>query len=94
MEPSERESIRRALLGDREAYGALVDAYQGMVFAAALNITGNYADLARSLGAYSERVETPDQIIPAIERGIRKTAEGEPVLLEFITAKEIEFSLP
>lgn len=56
------------------------------------DISGNYADMAKAFGGYGERVETPDQIIPAIQRGIQKTQEGTPALLEFITAKEIEIS--
>ena len=56
------------------------------------DISGNYADMAKAFGGYGERVETPDQIIPAIQRGIQKTQEGVPALLEFITAKEIEIS--
>ena len=54
------------------------------------DISGNYAKMAEAFGGYGERIETPDQIIPAIERGIQKTEEGVPVLLEFITAKETE----
>jgi acetolactate synthase-1/2/3 large subunit len=57
------------------------------------DISGNYADVARAFGGYGERVTQPGQIIPAIQRGIRKTQEGVPALLEFLTAKEIEFSL-
>jgi len=57
------------------------------------DISGNYADMARAFGGYGERVTTPDEIIPAIKRGIQKTEEGTPALLEFLTAKEIEFSL-
>ena len=56
------------------------------------DISGHYADMAKSFGGYGERVETPDQIIPAIQRGIQKTQEGVPALLEFITAKEIQIS--
>ncbi len=56
------------------------------------DISGNYADMAKAFGGYGERVETPDQIIPAIQRGIEKTQEGVPALLEFITAKEIQIS--
>ncbi len=56
------------------------------------DISGNYADMAKAFGGYGERVETPDQIIPAIQRGIQKTQEGTPALLEFITAKEIQIS--
>ena len=55
------------------------------------DISGNYADLARALGGYGERVTEPAEIVPAIERGIRQTREGTPALLEFITAKEITY---
>jgi len=57
------------------------------------DISGNYADMARAFGGYGERVTQPGEIIPAITRGIRKTQEGVPVLLEFLTGKEIEFSV-
>jgi acetolactate synthase-1/2/3 large subunit len=54
----------------------------------ATDISGHYADFARALGGHGERVTTPDDIIPAIKRGIEKTREGVPVLLEFITGLE------
>ncbi|MEA2511910.1 MAG: hypothetical protein QOJ59_1397 [Thermomicrobiales bacterium] len=57
------------------------------------DISGHYADFARALGGHGERVTEPGQIVPAIERAIRATEEGTPALLEFITAKEITFSL-
>lgn len=56
------------------------------------DISGHYADMARAFGGYGERVESPDQIIPAIKRGIQNTQEGVPALLEFITAKETQIS--
>lgn len=56
------------------------------------DISGHYADMAKAFGGYGERVESPEQIIPAIQRGIQKTEEGLPALLEFITAKETEIS--
>ena len=56
------------------------------------DISGHYADMAKAFGGYGERVETPDQIIPAIKRGIQKTEQGIPALLEFITAKETQVS--
>jgi acetolactate synthase-1/2/3 large subunit len=37
-------------------------------------------------------VTEPDDIVPAIRRGIRKTQEGIPALLEFITDKELACS--
>jgi acetolactate synthase-1/2/3 large subunit len=57
------------------------------------DISGNYADFARALGGYGERITDPQEVIPAIERGVQQTLEGRPVLLEFITQKEIEYSL-
>jgi thiamine pyrophosphate-dependent acetolactate synthase large subunit-like protein len=56
------------------------------------DISGNYADMAKAFGGYGERITDPAEIIPAIKRGIQKTQEGTPALLEFITAKEISFS--
>jgi thiamine pyrophosphate-dependent acetolactate synthase large subunit-like protein len=58
----------------------------------ATDISGNYADLARALGGYGERVTEPEQIVPAIRRGIAKTREGVPALLEFITEKAVDVS--
>jgi acetolactate synthase-1/2/3 large subunit len=57
------------------------------------DISGNYADMARAFGGYGERVSRPEEIVPAIRRGIAKTREGIPVLLEFLTEKEISFSI-
>ena len=58
----------------------------------ATDISGNYALMAEAFGGYGERVESPDEIIPALKRGISKTEEGVPALLEFMTSKEIDFS--
>ncbi|MCC6474368.1 MAG: thiamine pyrophosphate-requiring protein [Burkholderiales bacterium] len=52
------------------------------------DISGNYADFARALGAHGERITDPGEVAAAIRRGIQKTREGVPVLLEFITRKE------
>jgi acetolactate synthase-1/2/3 large subunit len=56
------------------------------------DISGNYADFAKALGGYGERVTSTAEIIPAIKRGIEQTRNGTPVLLEFITQKETEIS--
>jgi thiamine pyrophosphate-dependent acetolactate synthase large subunit-like protein len=58
------------------------------------DISGDYAAMARAFGGHGERVTKPEDIIPAIQRGIQKTKEGVPVLLEFITSKEVEVSRP
>jgi thiamine pyrophosphate-dependent acetolactate synthase large subunit-like protein len=57
------------------------------------DISGNYADMAKAFGGYGERVEKANEIVPAIKRGIQKTKEGVPVLLEFITEKAEDFSM-
>ena len=57
-----------------------------------MNILGNYADLARSLGGWSERVEDPNQIVPALQRAKKVTDDGKAALLEFITSRESNYS--
>ena len=56
------------------------------------DISGDYAAMARAFGGYGEQVRDPADIVPAIRRGVAKTREGTPALLEFITAKEIHYS--
>ncbi len=57
------------------------------------DISGNYAEFAKALGGYGERVTEPDDIVPAIRRAVAKTREGTPALLEFITEKAEDFSM-
>lgn len=57
-----------------------------------MNILGNYADLAKSLGGWSERVEEPNQIVPALQRAYKTTQDGKAALLEFVTSREIAYS--
>ncbi len=56
------------------------------------DISGDYAAMARAFGGHGERVTEPAEIVPAIRRGIEKTQQGVPVLLEFITSKETQVS--
>ena len=49
---------------------------------------GDYADLARSLGGHSERVDQVAEIKPAVERALKRVAGGVPALIEFVTAEE------
>jgi acetolactate synthase-1/2/3 large subunit len=58
----------------------------------ARDIGGNYADMGRAMGGYAERVEKPDDIVPAIRRARQHNDAGRAVLLEFITSQEINFS--
>ena len=55
-------------------------------------ISGDYAKVAEGLGGYSEKVENPADIIPAIQRAQKETEAGKPALLEIITREETDFS--
>jgi thiamine pyrophosphate-dependent acetolactate synthase large subunit-like protein len=56
------------------------------------DISGHYADFAKALGGYGERVTKPADIVPAIKRGLEATQGGTPALLEFITQKDYTYS--
>jgi acetolactate synthase-1/2/3 large subunit len=56
------------------------------------DLGGNYANLARDLGGWSERVEDSSQVADAILRARRQTEEGRACLLEFVTSQETAFS--
>jgi acetolactate synthase I/II/III large subunit len=58
----------------------------------ARDLGGRYADLARDLGAWSERVADPGDIANAIIRAKRATENGQTALLEFMTSAETAFS--
>jgi acetolactate synthase-1/2/3 large subunit len=58
----------------------------------ARDLGGRYADLARDLGAWSERIENPGDVANAILRAKRATEDGQTALLEFMTSAETAFS--
>jgi thiamine pyrophosphate-dependent acetolactate synthase large subunit-like protein len=56
------------------------------------DLGGNYADIARALGGWTERVEEPAEVGPAILRAKQANEEGKAALLEFITSEEGAYS--
>ncbi len=58
----------------------------------ARDLGGNFADLAKSLGAWSERVSDPNEVANAILRARRATEDGKTCLLEVMTSAETAFS--
>ncbi len=56
------------------------------------DLGGQYADLARAMGGWAEKVEDPSDVASAIMRAKTATENGEAALLEFITSEEGEFS--
>ena len=56
------------------------------------DLGGEYADMARAMGGWAEKVEDPADVAPAILRAKAATENGQAALLEFITSAEGEFS--
>lgn len=52
------------------------------------DLQGNYADMAKAMGGWSECVSEPGQIKEAIQRARKVTDSGRAALLEFVTAQE------
>jgi thiamine pyrophosphate-dependent acetolactate synthase large subunit-like protein len=52
------------------------------------DLGGNYADIAKAMGGWSERVVNPEEIKNAITRARKATEDGRAALLEFVTAEE------
>ena len=48
--------------------------------------------MARGLGAYAERIDRPEEVQAALQRGVAATQEGQPALLEFITREEVNIA--
>jgi len=53
-------------------------------------MSGDYAKLVESLEGYSEKVEKPDEIVPATKRAVKSVESGKSALLEFITKLETQ----
>ena len=47
-------------------------------------LTGNWSKVAEGLGAYSERVEDPAEVGPALQRAITATENGQTALVEIM----------
>ena len=58
-----------------------------------LNIlSGDYSKIAEGCGGYTERIEQPKDIIPAIQRAKKANDSGKAALLEIITREELAAS--
>ena len=72
--------------------------YDGRPFPPALEdyrfqeLSGRFSEVAQAMGAYSEKITEPQEIVPAIKRGLEATSSGKTVVLEFITRDEGNFS--
>ena len=55
-------------------------------------LTGNYSEIGRGIGAYSERVEKPEILSSAFKRAQEANKEGSPALIEVISKVETNVS--
>ena len=58
----------------------------------ARDLDGDYADIARSLGGWSEVIDDPEDISSSLLRAKEKNQEGISVLLQFNTSKDQNFA--
>jgi thiamine pyrophosphate-dependent acetolactate synthase large subunit-like protein len=56
------------------------------------SMTGNYADMAETLGVHGQKVEHPDDVIPSIKRAITEVNAGHSAFIEVITKLETKVS--
>ena len=56
------------------------------------DLGGDYADMAKAMGGWSEKISDPGEIRNAFLKAKRATENGQAALLEFITSEEQEFS--
>ena len=79
--------LNNSALGGYEKYMPVATERYGTKY-----LSGDYAKVAAGLGGYSERIENPADVIPAIQRAQEQIALGKPALLEVITREEGAFS--
>ncbi len=54
-------------------------------------LSGDYSKIAEALGGYTEKIERPDEIAPAIKRAEKSTKSGKAALLEIVSAVDVNF---
>jgi acetolactate synthase I/II/III large subunit len=57
-----------------------------------LDLGGNYADVAKALGAWSRRVVEPQGFLPALKQAIEVTQSHEPAVIECVVKEGKRFS--
>ena len=53
---------------------------------------GDYSMVAKGLGAWSEKVEKPDDFVPALKRAVTVTETGMPAVLDCVVKEGYDFS--
>src|SRR5262249_4139239 len=55
-------------------------------------LSGRFAEVAHAMGAYSERITEPHDIVPALQRGWAAVEGGQATVLECLTVDEGAYS--
>ena len=55
-------------------------------------VGGDYRGVSKALGGWAERVEKPQDFLPAFKRAVEVTKTGQPALVECITKEGFDFS--
>lgn len=79
--------LNNSMMGGYEQYMPVSVERYGAKF-----LSGDYAKIAEGLGGYSEKIEQPADVIPAIQRAMKVVDSGKPALLEMITKEAKNFS--
>jgi acetolactate synthase-1/2/3 large subunit len=58
----------------------------------AIDLGGDYAQVAKGLGAWSTRIDKPDAFLPALKQAIEATRSGTPALIECLVKENKKFS--
>jgi len=72
--------MNNGLMGGYEKYLPVSTARYGTRY-----LSGHYSKVAEGLGGYTERVEKPEGLVPALKRALQEVEAGRAVLLEVIT---------
>lgn len=75
--------LNNSLMGGYEKLLPVSTARYGTRF-----LSGDYSKVAEGLGGYTERVEKPQDLVPALRRAIEEVDGGRAALLEVITREE------
>ena len=95
VETAVRSKIPTMTIVINNAYMSIYDNSRFPVAMEKYNIkglSGEFVEVARAMGAYTEQITDPTEIVAAIKRGIAETEAGNTVVLEFITRDEGEYS--
>lgn len=58
----------------------------------AADLGGNYAEVARALGAWSKRIERAQDFVPALKQALEATQSNTPALIECVAKQNFRYS--